>query len=176
MENIEHGAGAQPASPLRAARKSASIVSAIVGASLALSACSSSGAEQEDVLNAHGLEGMDAREIIDYLDQQPITERPTDLMASVRSEELIVSNQAGEVALAMPEDLSYVSIAPFVSQTHDCYYHSLTTCVGELDNEPVAVSVFDEETGTTLVDGPTTTFDNGFAGFGFHAEAPAPSR
>ena len=65
----------------------------------------------------------------------------------------------------MPEDRSYVSVAPFVSQTHDCYYHSLTTCVGELDNESVEVSVFDEETGTTLVDGPATTFDNGFAGF-----------
>lgn len=165
MENIQHGTGAQPASPQRAARKNASIVSAIVGASLALSACSSSGAEQEEVLNAYGLEGMDAREIIDYLDQQPIAERPTDLMASVRSEELILSNQAGEVTLAMPEDRSYVSVAPFVSQTHDCYYHSLTTCVGELDNEPVEVSVFDEETGTTLVDGPATTFDNGFAGF-----------
>lgn len=134
MENIQDGAGSQPASPQRAARKSASIVSAIVGASLALSACSSSGAEQEEVLNAYGLEGMDAREIIDYLDRQPIAERPTDLMASVRSEELILSNQAGEVTLAMPEDLSYVSVAPFVSQTHDCYYHSLTTCVGELDN------------------------------------------
>ena len=79
MENIEHGAGAQPASPQRAARKNASIVSAIVGASLALSACSSSGAEEEEVLNAYGLEGMDAREIIDYLDQQPIAERPTEI-------------------------------------------------------------------------------------------------
>src|SRR5699024_11686410 len=103
---------------------------------------------------------MDAREIVDYLDQQPIAERPTDLMASVRSEELILSNQSGEVTLAMPEDLSYVSIPPFVSQTHDRYYHSLTTCVGDLDNEPVEVSVFDEGTGTTLVDGPATTLDN----------------
>src|SRR5699024_9536909 len=134
MENIDQVSGAQRRSPRRAARKSASIVSAIVGASLALSACSSSGAEQEEVINAYSLEGMDAREIIDYLDRQPIAERPTDLMASVRSEELILSNQAGEVTLAMPEDRSYVSVAPFVSQTHDCYYHSLTTCVGELDN------------------------------------------
>src|SRR5699024_7225975 len=111
MENIEHGAGAQPASPRRAARKSASIVSAIGGASLALSTCSTASAEQEDARNAHGLEVMDAREIIDYLDQQPIDERPTDLLVSVRSEELIVSNNAGEVTLAMPEDLIYVSIA-----------------------------------------------------------------
>src|SRR5690625_7657859 len=115
MENIQDGAGSQPASPQRAARKSASIVSAIVGASLALSACSSSGTEQEEVLNAYGLEGMDAREIIDYLDQQPIAERPTDLMASVRSEKLILSNQAGEVTLNMHEARSNVTDTPLVS-------------------------------------------------------------
>ncbi|WP_304008832.1 CueP family metal-binding protein [Rothia mucilaginosa] len=46
--------------------------------------------------------------------------------------------------------------------SHDCFYHSLTTCLGELDNEDIQVTITDEATGEALVDEATTTFDNGF--------------
>ena len=49
--------------------------------------------------------------------------------------------------------------------SHDCFYHSLTTCLGELDNEDIQVTITDEATGEALVDEATTTFDNGFIGF-----------
>ena len=49
--------------------------------------------------------------------------------------------------------------------SHDCFYHSLTTCLGELDNEDIQVTITDEGTGEALVDEATTTFDNGFIGF-----------
>ena len=49
--------------------------------------------------------------------------------------------------------------------SHDCFYHSLTTCLGELDNEDIQVTITDEATGESLVDEATTTFDNGFIGF-----------
>ena len=49
--------------------------------------------------------------------------------------------------------------------SHDCFYHSLTTCLGELDNEDIQVTITDEATGEVLVDEATTTFDNGFIGF-----------
>ena len=42
--------------------------------------------------------------------------------------------------------------------SHVCFYHSLTTCLGELDNEDIQVTITDE----ALVDEATTTFDNGF--------------
>ena len=45
--------------------------------------------------------------------------------------------------------------------SHDCFYHSLKTCLGELDNEDIQVTI----TGEALVDEATTTFDNGFIGF-----------
>ncbi|AGF73874.1 CueP family metal-binding protein [Corynebacterium halotolerans] len=120
---------------------------------------------QQKFLTTHGLAAMDAREIIDHLDQEAVTDRPTDLIASVRTDELVLSDDNQEEVLDLPQGLSYVSIAPYVTQTHDCFYHSLTTCLGELNNEDVEVTITDETTGEVLIDEQTTTFDNGFVGF-----------
>ncbi|MDR7330646.1 CueP family metal-binding protein [Corynebacterium guangdongense] len=119
---------------------------------------------QADLLAAHGLEGKDAREIITELDQTPRAERSTELMASIRIDELILSDDTGETSLPMPEDETYMSIAPYVNQTHDCFYHSLTTCTGELGNEPVHVT-FRDDAGEAILDEEVTTYDNGFVGF-----------
>ena len=140
---------------------------------LALTGCSAADPEptvdgtvsQDTFLTAHGLAAMDAVEIIDHLDRQKVTERPTDLIASVRSDELLLSSGDQEVALDLPDNQTYVSIAPYLTSTHDCFYHSLTTCQGELDNEDIQVTITDEATGEVLVDEATTTFDNGFIGF-----------
>ena len=115
---------------------------------LALTGCSAADPEptadgtvsQDTILTTHGLADMDAVEIIDHLDRQKVTERPTDLIASVRSDELLLSGGDQEVALDLPDNQTYVSIAPYLTSTHDCFYHSLTTCVGELDNEDIPVS------------------------------------
>jgi len=140
---------------------------------LTLTGCSAATSEptateavsQDKFLTTHGLAAMDASQIIDHLDQLPVAKRPTDLIASVRTDELLLSDDAQEVVLDLPENQTYVSIAPYVDQTHDCFYHSLTTCLGELGNEPVEVTITDKATGEVLVDEQTTTFDNGFIGF-----------
>ncbi|WP_255375519.1 CueP family metal-binding protein [Saccharomonospora sp. CUA-673] len=69
-----------------------------------------------------------------------------------------------EIAVPLGEDRFYLSVAPYVDETHECYYHSLTTCRGELANEDIGVRIIDE-TGEVLVDEQVTTFDNGFVGF-----------
>ena len=45
---------------------------------------------QDTFLTTHGLAAMDAVEIINHLDRQKVTERPTDLIASVRADELLL--------------------------------------------------------------------------------------
>ncbi|MDP9822944.1 hypothetical protein J2S59_002753 [Nocardioides massiliensis] len=65
----------------------------------------------------------------------------------------------------MPEDRFYLAVAPYVDQTHECFYHSLTTCLGELDSADVRVKIVDEANDEVLVDEVRTTFDNGFLGF-----------
>lgn len=116
------------------------------------------------LLSAHGLHGKDARALIEELDATPVTERSTEFMASIQPDALVISDDTGaQVALPLPTDEFYVSIAPFMEQTHDCFFHSLTTCRGELANQDVDVTVLDDS-GTVLVDQTLTTFDNGFVG------------
>lgn len=121
--------------------------------------------DADTLLAAYGLDGLDARELIERLDTTALADRPADLMASIRPNEVVVATAEGEAAVPMPTDEFYLSIAPYVSQTHECYFHSLTTCVGELQNASIDVTITDADTGEVLVDGAETTYDNGFVGF-----------
>lgn len=119
--------------------------------------------DSASLLEAFGLDGMTAAQIIDHLDRLSDAERPVDLMASVRTDELVLSAGQEEIALELPEDRYYLSVAPFIEQTHDCFYHSLTTCRGELPSAVVQLRATDSD-GTVLVDQSATTYDNGFVG------------
>ncbi|WP_026117249.1 CueP family metal-binding protein [Nocardiopsis alkaliphila] len=151
----------------------------LAAVALALTACGASEVEESttaseaaseqgrDLLVEHGLDGLDAEEIVDHLDLLPLAERPTDLIASVRPGSLVLSGGTGgeEVELDLPEDLFYLSMAPYVDQTHDCFHHSLTTCLGELRGEEVTVTITDDTDDTVLVQETASTFDNGFVGY-----------
>ncbi|QDO87584.1 hypothetical protein FNH13_03905 [Ornithinimicrobium ciconiae] len=121
-------------------------------------------ARADTLLSAHGLEGKDARTLIDELDATPVAERSSEFMAAIQVDRLVISDGSGATtSLALPTEEFYVSIAPFVDQTHECFFHSLTTCRGELANQAIDVEVIDDS-GTVLVDETMTTFDNGFLG------------
>ncbi|RPF28911.1 CueP family metal-binding protein [Georgenia muralis] len=122
-------------------------------------------ADVEALLAEHDLADLDAAAIVDELDRVALTERSTELMASVRVDQLVLTDADQEVAVDLPDDRFYLSVAPYVDQTHECFYHSLTTCKGELGGEEVQVSIVDDATGDVLVDETVTTFDNGFTGF-----------
>ena len=105
------------------------------------------------------------QEIIDSLDRMNVSDRPSDLIASVRPDALVLTDNVQEVVLDMPDDVTYLSIAPYIEQTHECFFHSLTTCRGELSGQDIEVRIVDDATGDVIVTESTTTFDNGFAGF-----------
>ncbi|CAM3023271.1 CueP family metal-binding protein [Prescottella defluvii] len=118
-----------------------------------------------DLLAEHGLDGLDAREVVTRLDAMPVADRPADLIASVKPRTVELSDSSGATtSLALPDDQFYVSIAPYVDRTHECYFHSLTTCLGEMPNEDVQVEVVDRATGAVLVDEALRVNDNGFFG------------
>lgn len=160
------------------AGRSISTLAVAVAAVLALAACTApaqtptglDGADDaaiasDTLLKDHGLAGLDARQIIDLLDSMPTAERPDDLVVSIRPDDLIVTDAAQhEVTLPMPDEQFYVSIAPYVDETHECYFHSLTTCAGEIKNADVHMLVTDSTSGEILIDETRTTFDNGFVG------------
>ena len=151
------------------------MVGIAAAAALALTACGTSEPEEsvpasasgEELLAEHGLDGLDAVEIVDHLDLMPVEERPTDLVASVQADTLLLSDtdDGQEVGLDLPEEQFYLSMAPYVDHTHECFNHSLTSCLGELRGEEIAVTITDDSDDEVLVEETGSTFDNGFAGY-----------
>lgn len=115
------------------------------------------------LLAPFGLDGATGQEVVDRLEADP-GPRPLAVQASVREDHLVVSDGGTEASLPLPDDIFYVSVAPFVSSTHDCFYHALGGCQGELPGEDVEVRISDGD-GEVLVEGTVTTGANGFAGF-----------
>ncbi|HEX5532974.1 MAG TPA: CueP family metal-binding protein [Actinomycetales bacterium] len=115
-------------------------------------------------LKGHGLSG-DAVKLIDQLEKLGGEDRPTAFTASVRPDELLLSDGKDEFSMPLPDDQFYLSIAPYADKTHDCYFHSLTTCQGELTEKDVHVKIVNKETGDVLVDEEQVTNPNGFVGF-----------
>ncbi|KAA0916573.1 hypothetical protein FQ137_14960 [Dietzia sp. ANT_WB102] len=114
----------------------------------------------------HDLAGLDARQVIDRLDATKVNERPGTLLASVRPDKVVLTDTSSgqSTALPLPDDQFYLAVAPYEQRTHDCYFHSLTTCLGEQPSERMHVTVTDSATGRTIVDEPRTSYDNGFIG------------
>ncbi|MER7521749.1 CueP family metal-binding protein [Microbacterium oxydans] len=163
-----------PAAPHR--RKLIAAAAATLAAALVLTGCATapshepaspstnSQAVDTGFLADHDLDGLDAAQVIERLDTMPVADRPTDLIASVQPDALVLTDdQKRETRLPMPEDEVYISVAPYREQTHDCYFHSLTTCLGELANTAVQVTLTGED-GDVLLDEVRQTYDNGFVG------------
>ncbi len=141
-----------------------------VVAALAVAGCSAapqSPSSSDGILETFGMTELDARQIIDQLDRVPLGARVKELRASVRPGELQLSDTrtGAATSLDLPDDVFYVSIAPYLYNTHECFYHSLTTCKGELGGRQLQVTITDKSTGVALFDGATTAYDNGFVGF-----------
>lgn len=134
------------------------------GTSEVQSSDSASGSPTE-ILAAYDLGDLSTTDLIDHLDSMPVDDRPTDFVASVRPSQLLVTAADGtESSLPIPDDLFYLSVAPYINDTHECHFHSLTTCLGEIGNQEVRVKIVDQESGGVVVDQALTTFDNGFVG------------
>src|SRR5699024_7493731 len=82
--------------------------------------------------------------------------------ASISSHELIVTDsEDNQLTYELPEDEFFVSIAPFINQTHPGDIHSLTGCQGEMVNEEFEVYIEDSN-GNVVVEQTMKTPANGF--------------
>ncbi|WP_029261677.1 MULTISPECIES: CueP family metal-binding protein [unclassified Microbacterium] len=150
-------------------RKLSAVLAALAVAGVALAGCTAptpdaDPAAAQEILASHELAGLDVGEVIERLEAMPVADRPDRLLASVQPDALVLRDESGrESRLPMPRDTVYVSIAPFRERTHECHFHSLTTCLGELSDTEVRVSVTSED-GKTLVEETRPTEDNGFIG------------
>jgi hypothetical protein len=133
------------------------------GASTGTGASADLGTDAGAMLAKYDIEApASATDLIEQLQAQPLADRPDGLMASVRADALLLSSGDDELSLALPQDQFHLSIAPYVTDTHECFYHSLTTCVGELGNTDFHVTITDDASEKVLFDRDVTTFENGF--------------
>lgn len=116
----------------------------------------------EDLLVAHGLDGLSGEAIVDALDSDP-RPRPLPVAASVYSHEVVVMDGGNEVAVPVEGDRFYVSFAPYQSFTHPCTYHALGGCQGEMVEETFDVTITADD-GEVLFDEQATSWVNGFVG------------
>lgn len=147
---------------------------ALVAAVLLLAGCAGSppaGAPADSadsaLLAAYDLAGLDGKEIVERLEHTPVGARHQHLRASVRPGHLLLSEAGSdaEIVVDLPDDEFYLSIAPYRERTHDCYFHSLTTCRGEMAGKQVHVRITDRASGAVLVNETVRMHDHGFVGF-----------
>lgn len=116
------------------------------------------------VLDRLGFAELSGKQIVEKLDTSPDA-RPMAFSASVRPGGVMLADDQGEVTVPLPADEFYLSVAPYVTRTHPCHFHSLATCNGELKGVDIAVKITTAD-GTVLVDEQTTTHTgNGFIGY-----------
>ncbi|HLR42325.1 MAG TPA: CueP family metal-binding protein, partial [Pseudogracilibacillus sp.] len=95
-----------------------------------LAACNGKSANEE--LESKVNEPTDVKELV----QNYSVGKITDQSASITSTQLIVTDSNDkELVYDLPEEEFFVSIAPFINETHPCENHSLTGCQGELVNQ-----------------------------------------
>ena len=128
-----------------------------------LAGCTSQTPSEDPMLADLGLGGLTGPEIVARLDASTEA-RPLDFVASVREDAVLVGDGTKEVSVPLPDDEFYVSIAPFIENTHECFFHSLATCQGELTGEFVRVTITDAD-GDVLIEETATTYANGFVGY-----------
>ena len=126
------------------------------------SAPSTAPADVEAMLAKYELTGKDAKAIIDELERTH-DDKEAGLMGSVRQDQLVLRDDSGQVALPMPADQTYISIAPYTNRTHDCFFHSLATCQGEMVEQPVTLK-FTDGSGAVIAQEESKTYINGFVG------------
>ncbi|QHS24205.1 hypothetical protein GWK91_15435 [Virgibacillus sp. MSP4-1] len=118
-----------------------------------LAACSSNSNEE-----TKNNQEVDIKKIV----QDYSTDEITAQSASITSEQLIVTDNNGdESTYSLPEDEFFVSIAPFINETHPCTNHSLTGCQGELANKDFEIYIEDMD-GNVILDETRNSGSNGF--------------
>jgi len=115
----------------------------------------------ESILQRLDLNDRELTSIVMALDER--LDEPQDIGARITGEALLLYQGEDEVRVPLPEDLFFVSIAPYINDVHPCQVHNLITCRGELFGETMLITVTLND-GSVLYSEERTTQANGFIG------------
>ncbi|KGX84583.1 CueP family metal-binding protein [Pontibacillus litoralis] len=125
------------------------LMPALLSVMVILAGCSNDSTESE----------TDVKELVSQLSASNTVES-----ASIDGKNLVVQDGGEENVYNLPQDEFFVSVAPYLTYTHPCEFHSLTGCQGELIGEEMDVKITDEQ-GKVHIDETVTTLENGFMDF-----------
>lgn len=113
------------------------------------------------LLSEYGLKGLSVTEMVESLEAQTINR--DDMVASISATQLIISTDNYLLTFNVPDNLFYLSFAPYLETTHPCGTHNLVTCRGELKNQEFEVVIIDNQN-NILINEVLISHDNGFVG------------
>ena len=108
------------------------LAAVIVAISVTLVVLSLKG-NNEVILKDLGLEDLTTEEIVLELDS--LTLDGDIYSSSINGNYLTISTSSNSTKLDIPDDKFYLSFAPYLENTHECYTHNLVSCSGELKNQ-----------------------------------------
>lgn len=132
----------------------------VIGIVVALTV-GNSGKAEAAFLEKYGLANLGIKEVVKKLDSS--IEEPVELSSSIDGKQLTLTDGKETVKLDLPKDEFYLSFAPYLTQTHPCGFHSLSSCRGELVNATVQAKITDSK-GVVVLDETLTSMANGFVG------------
>lgn len=118
--------------------------------------------ERDVFLKSYQLDGMNVQEMIAHLES--ISGEPNGFQASITGQYLFLGNGDYAYPFDLPYNQFYLSIAPYLEQTHPCSNHNLVTCRGELKSREFDVIIKDLVNGEFIVNGTYTSSPQGFFG------------
>jgi len=125
---------------------------------LALTLVLAAPAFAQDAPTTRALEGLDARAAVELANAwkgSGVTSFATPDAVH------FVFADGTAVVVPLPDDVMYVSVAPYLQHTHPCATHYMSGCQGELVGAPVHVLAILAD-GTVLIDEVMPTMANGF--------------
>lgn len=141
------------------------VLATVLGLTLLAGCAGDEQPQASGVLEKFALVDVDGKSFVDELEATNVEDRTTDYIASVRADHVLIIDMETEeeAQVDLPEDLFYLSVAPYKNQTHPCGFHSLTTCTAEFANTDFDVTIVDDA-GEVILDEIVTSEDNGFFG------------
>jgi hypothetical protein len=113
------------------------------------------------MLTKYGLNDLSVKEIVDKLER--ITDEKDGLNASITATTLILYDNEEKFEFKLPTEEFYVSIAPFINESHLCQTHNLVSCRGELSNKEFEISIVKSD-GVVILNQKMKSLSSGFIG------------
>lgn len=116
---------------------------------------------KEKFLAKYGFNNLTTEEIILTLEDK--LDEKQGFFASVNGKALTIGDNNKKLSLSLPKEKFYLSLAPYINNTHPCSIHNLVTCRGEFKNKLMEITVIDQHD-NIIISGEYHTLQNGFVG------------